>query len=527
MSYTEHSNLVDSEIYLYLLINKETFEVMDGNRSAKNYYFSGSDTPHLFDLFEKAETLRNPLMSLELGDSIRLYGLKSRKITGEIFVSDLEICYTSAEEKIIFMVVKDRAKDQDRHLSDLVELVDNPVFVFQVEPDFPVRYGNYKFYQSIRCTKDSFKTKYNNAYSNLLDTTRRVALTTEVSHQLDLSQECNVDIEVTYDGEYFHLFRLNGFQSELDGCLYGVLISIRNQSGLMKKIEYDHQYIEIIQEFSRDLLFRVDIRQGILLHTGDISGYLGLSSTMLQYPDCMRDNPFVHPEDVEGYVAFAQRMIHGQSGLHECRLQLANGNYEMHRLQGKPLFNEEGKPVQIIGKIENIQEWTMLQEMAFYDSKTATLSGDSFRDMIQDQLQRAVQRDRFALLYLKFDDFIGLNDKMGREFSDFVLKVAGKRIINSTRNLDRVGRLGDDGFLIFFHHAPTEKAVLERAETVLQSLRRKFNDGDITYSLLSSIGIALYPEHGKTLPDLMDKAERALAQCYCLGKDVAKVYNDD
>lgn len=523
----EKHHILDDDIYLYLIVNRKTHTILDSNHLAKNYYYSEEKAPDLFDLFPDHEILSNPLSNLDEEESVRLFGVPSKKVTGETFICDVEICYTDRVDDIIFFVIKDRKKDKDSDLNDLVELIDNPVFVLNWNEHFTVRYGNYKFYQCIRQTKRSFHEKFHSSYVALLDNSRKIAFAKAVFQQLQESRECHVDIEVTYDEEYYHLYHFNAFHSSFDGKLYGVLISVRNQSDLMKKIEYDQQYIDIMQEFSKDLLFRIDVQKKLLIHRGVVSHFQDLTSEMENFPESIRDKKWIHPEDLEGYIVFAEQMMHGQGAVYDVRFQLTNGNYEKYRLQGKPLFDEKGKAVQVIGKAENIQHYVEIESKAYYDKVTATLDKQSFYELVNNILSRSVQKDRFALLFLEFDEFTMVREKMGDHFADFVLEVAGRRILNSTRNLDKVGRVGSAEFVIFFHHAPNDKAILDRAEAVLHSLRRDFHDGALTHSLVASIGIAVYPNHGRTFEELFKKADRALTRSKYLGKDIAKLYSED
>lgn len=515
------------DIYIFLLVHKESNRILDGNRLAKNYYYLEDEAPQLMDIFTNIETVRNPLNNLGEEESIRLYGVSSVKTTGEKFVCDIELCYTDKSQHLVFLVIKDRAMDENNSLVDVVELVDNPVLVMDMDEQFTIHYGNYKFYQSIRHTKQRFQESYQGSYGNFFDDMRRVAFGNSVREQLEQGAECHVDIEVSYDGVYYHLFYLNAFRSGVDGRLYAVLVSIRNQSDLMKKIEYDQQYIDILQEFSRDLLFRVDVKSKTLVHRGDVSKFAGLLPEMEQFPESMGEIGLIHPNDVDGYMAFVYRMIHGQGSVFEPRLQLVSGEYEKYRLQGKPLFDERGDVVQIVGRMENIQKFVEIEQRANYDEVTSVLEEVSFHEIVEDMFTRAVQKDRFALLLLEIEDFSGLVAKDGKAIGDFLLEIAALRITNSTRTLDKVGRCGGAKFGIFFHHAPTEVAVMERAQSILHAMRREFYNDSTQYKLKTSIGVALFPEHGGGVVEMMDKATLALARAKYLGGDVATLYHRD
>lgn len=520
-------NRAVEDIYIFLLVHKESHRILDGNRLAKNYYGWEEEAPQLMDIFSNLESINNPLQNLEEEESIRLYGVTSIKANGDKFICDIEMSYTDKNQHLVFFTIKDRVVDSNQSLLEVVELVDNPVVVFDLDARLRVHFGSYKFYQSIRQTKLGFQQAFDGSYGNFLDEMRRVAFTNSVSQQLSRGAECHVDIEISYDGYYYHLFYLNAFQSIVDGRLYGVLISLRNPSALVKRIAYDQQFIDVIQEFSKDLLFRVDVESKTLVHRGDVSRFYGLLPEMREFPESMRESGLIHSDDVDGYMASIYRMLHGQGANFELRLRMQCGKYQNFRLQGKPLFDSEGKTVQIVGRMENIQKYTEIEERANYDQLTGSFDEKSFHDLLENILNRAVQQDRHSLLILDFDNFNQVKKEKGEEFAEFLLEVAGRRIMSSTRNVDKVGRLGGARFAVFFPYAPTKMAVMERVNTILYAMSREFQDGTDNCRLGCSIGVALYPEHGDNYADLFDKAHMALARSHYLGGEVATLYHFD
>lgn len=515
------------DIYMFLLVHKESNRILDGNRLAKNYYYLEEEPPQLMDIFTDVDMIRDPMSNLLEEEGMRLFGILSQKKNGEKFVCDIEMCYTDKSQHLVVLIIKDRGGEDSKAVGEVVELVDNPVVVLDLDKLLTVHYASYKFYHSIRSNKKAFHEEHGGSYLSLFDEVRQVAFGNAVREQLASGTECHAEIEMSYDGQYYHLFHLEGFRSKVDGRLYAVLISIRNQSELLKKIEFDQQYIEIIQGFSKDLLFHIDIEKRMLSHRGDVSEFDGLLPEMPSFPESMMESGLIDPVDKEGYLAFVEQMIHGQGAVYEIRLRMTSGEYENFRLEGKPLFDESGRPVQILGRIENIQKIMEIEENANYDRLTSALSLESFQDLVGHMIGRSVQKDRYAVLTLEFDAFDGLIGEMGQEFADFVLEVAGRRITNSIRNMDKVGRLVDGKFSIFFHYAPNGESVMDRANSILHAVHREFSDGTKKYMVKSSLGVALYPDHGRSLEELLEKSGLALARARYLGSDVAAMYHRD
>ncbi|MFI3254648.1 MAG: GGDEF domain-containing protein [Eubacteriales bacterium] len=516
----ETLHIVDRSIYAYLLVDSHSKEIIDANILARTFYRKESQFPTLDSIFVpllEGDSLSELIHQLNVEGSAVIEKVYSTKTSDETFPCHIEICRVS--EDVLFLVVKEKTEIKDSSLKDLVELTDNPIFVLEHDENLSLVYGNHRFMQSDFVVGTSFL--------NLLEEDKRALFLERLEDELDRCGDCNLDIEMSFDGVFSQLFHFNAYKSLIDGRLYGVLISVKKQSDLMKKIEYDQQYFDIMQKFSKDLLFRIDVKKSTLVHRGDISKFVDLMPEMTRFPECMRENKLIHPEDLEGYISFIYRMMGGADACYEPRFQFSNGTYEKYRLQGSPLFDNDLNVIQVVGKSENIQKFVDIEAKAHYDALTATLNKQSFRELVEDSMARAVENDKFAILFLDLDDFKKVNDQMGHVFGDFLLEATGKRILNCIRKQDRVGRVGGDEFVIFFQFAPSHESVQERAEAILHSLRREFNYEGKTYKIKTSIGISLFPEHGDNYDVLYHKADNALYESKARGKDVATIYFEE
>lgn len=515
--------LAEGSIYAYLLIDLQGYDILDGNKLAWTFYKNGAEYPPLDSLFHiKGTSIYDLIKNLDETTSSSCSTVTSTKMDGEIFSCHIELWKINSAQ--VFLVVKEQ-ESKENTVNQLIEVTGNPIFVLEQDEFLSLSYGNEHYYQNFHPDKDcQHKSSH---FSSLLPVEKRLAFVQTVQEKLDFCGECELDIELNFGTEYVQLFRFSAFKSTYDGKLYGVLISVKKQRELIKKIEYDQQYFDIMQKFSKDLLFRIDIKKRTLVHRGDISMFTALLPVVKNFPESVRELRYVHPDDLEGYIAFSYRLMSGVEASFEARFQFKNGTFEKYRLQASPLYDMMGNVIQIVGKSENIQQYAEIEAKANYDTLTTTLNKQSFKELIQHQLNHAVVSDKFALLFLDLDDFKSVNDTMGHVFGDFLLEATAKRILNCIRSQDKVGRVGGDEFVIFFQLAPNADMVLERAEAILYSLRREFTLGEQRYKTRGSIGIALYPEHGTEYDLLYDRADKALYESKRLGKDLATLYGED
>ncbi|HJV76352.1 MAG TPA: PAS domain S-box protein [Noviherbaspirillum sp.] len=152
-----------------------------------------------------------------------------------------------------------------------------------------------------------------------------------------------------------------------------------------------------------------------------------------------------------------------------------------------------------------------LRRRAHYDSLTQLPNRAFLLELMTRALAKASRyRRHFALLFLDLDDFKQINDTHGHEAGDLVLKTASERMVSAVRACDIVSRIGGDEFVVVL----TEIAGAQDAEAVAVKIAAAVNQpvriGDAAFDLQTSIGIAVYPDHGEDISSLMRFADQAM-----------------
>jgi diguanylate cyclase (GGDEF)-like protein len=148
---------------------------------------------------------------------------------------------------------------------------------------------------------------------------------------------------------------------------------------------------------------------------------------------------------------------------------------------------------------------------ALHDS----LTGLSNRRLLNDLLRQAFQArthdgETAAVLVLDLDRFKQINDTLGHSNGDRVLQEVGSRISGVIEEGDTVARLGGDEFAILLPSVHDTTTVAHTASTILEVLHQPMPLHGLTLDLTGSMGIALFPQHGATPDDLMQKADVAM-----------------
>jgi len=197
----------------------------------------------------------------------------------------------------------------------------------------------------------------------------------------------------------------------------------------------------------------------------------------------------------------------------------------------KPVLDENGKVATVICISKNITERKVMEErlqhMAQYDHLTDVPNRSLFDDRLQNAIAQAKRDDlRLALMALDLDRFKAINDTYGHQIGDRLLQAVAQRIRNCLRESDTVGRIGGDEFVILLPHIDVEFDALGVADKISASLNRPFELPDCTsvLQISSSIGIAIYPEHGSNPNELARHADHALYASKAGGRNQTSLY---
>ncbi|OOG38113.1 diguanylate cyclase [Rhodanobacter sp. C05] len=166
---------------------------------------------------------------------------------------------------------------------------------------------------------------------------------------------------------------------------------------------------------------------------------------------------------------------------------------------------------QIAAAIERKQTQTWLQYVALHDQLTALPNRMLFHDRLRSALARA-RRDhgRLSLLYVDLDKFKLINDSFGHDVGDLLLCEVSHRLKHCVREVDTVGRMGGDEFVVLLDNIGQPEHASIVAEKIRTALNQPFELPDHCLHISTSIGIAVYPEHGGDSKQLMRFADDAM-----------------
>jgi diguanylate cyclase (GGDEF)-like protein/PAS domain S-box-containing protein len=161
-----------------------------------------------------------------------------------------------------------------------------------------------------------------------------------------------------------------------------------------------------------------------------------------------------------------------------------------------------------------------LRSLAYHDTLTGLGNRKKFHEALNQALTWAQSNNQLvALMFLDLDGFKQVNDTLGHDTGDQLLRVVAQRLTNSLRNSDIVSRLGGDEFTVILPGITQADYVAKVAEKILKSLSQVFVLEGKNAFVTASIGISIYPKDGEVEDTLIKKADLAMYRAKQLGRN--------
>ena len=168
-----------------------------------------------------------------------------------------------------------------------------------------------------------------------------------------------------------------------------------------------------------------------------------------------------------------------------------------------------------------------LVRLAHFDQLTSLPNRTLLRERVDHALARAMRAGSgVATLILDMDRFKEINDMLGHEIGDKLLVEAARRIRANVRDQDTVARLGGDEFAVVLEGVSEAKEVLPVIERIIGSLGELTEIDGHEVSSSISVGIAMYPENGNDLSELLRAADLAMYQAKSSGRGRYQFFAD-
>lgn len=234
----------------------------------------------------------------------------------------------------------------------------------------------------------------------------------------------------------------------------------------------------------------------------------------------------IHPDDLAPMFDSIRRTLTGATATYdaEFRVQHRNQGWLWWRALGRVVDrNASGRALRVAGTYADITERKLaaqrLQRLAEFDALTNLPNRALFNDRLQEAMKRAARGKPMALLFLDIDRFKTINDTLGHEAGDDLLKIFASRMSATVRQSDTVARLAGDEFTIILEGLMGLHDAQMLAGKLIESLRAPLTLAGATLTVTASIGVAWCSPGEHDHAALLRRADVALYEAKRRGRD--------
>ncbi len=198
-------------------------------------------------------------------------------------------------------------------------------------------------------------------------------------------------------------------------------------------------------------------------------------------------------------------------------MEIISGNY-------KEL--DESKKILEANEIELKKNYAYIEQLAYHDGLTGLYNRVAFMKYSYEIFtQEGAQLKRHAIFFIDLDNFKNVNDTLGHDYGDMLLKQFSSTLQGLANENDIVARTGGDEFLVFKSAYANVDELKKFAQAVVDIVNQPFELEDETAHVSASIGVALFPEHGLSINELIKNADLAMYNAKSSGKNAYKFFD--
>ncbi len=307
---------------------------------------------------------------------------------------------------------------------------------------------------------------------------------------------------------------------------YAVMVTARDVTGYAQatlRAERDQQRLRMALELDGLLVREYDLNTREVVFSGatpDLEKWCRFKTDPLE---------IIHPDDRDRVAALVAARKPGETGVYEFRLDRDDGIETWVRSASKVLVGANGRPDRLVNLFKDItdrrRQTEAVETLAFKDPLTELPN----RALFQHKFQEAVSAsellgEMFGLIMIDVDHFKDINDTLGHDAGDALLKRLADMLRHAFRADDTVARLGGDEFAVILRGLHCEADMLRPIQTLQELLRRPIEHGGRSFTCSASIGAALHGDMDADPSHMIKNADIALYRAKDAGRNRSVVF---
>jgi diguanylate cyclase (GGDEF)-like protein/PAS domain S-box-containing protein len=317
----------------------------------------------------------------------------------------------------------------------------------------------------------------------------------------------------------------------------------RANKAIYTKLEHSRNLYRYLIDSSPDFIYTLDQDGNFNFVNDRASDLLGYTKEELLG---QHYSFIVFEEDIDrAKFVFNERRTDDRTQINiELRLKCKNADPKFRHfettfitivLKSKGLYSDEDGIQPFLGTYgvaRDISDRKKIEEAVNYQAYHDALTDLPNRALFKDRLGVAIAQserdgDQFAVMFVDLDRFKWVNDTLGHQIGDELLKLVATRLKRCLRKGDTLARIGGDEFTLLLPKIKNREDARLTAGKILKQLNRSFNLLGSEVFISASIGVALFPEHGDSIETLLKSADIAMYHVKWEGKNGARFYNSE
>ncbi|HEX6363778.1 MAG TPA: EAL domain-containing protein, partial [Albitalea sp.] len=237
--------------------------------------------------------------------------------------------------------------------------------------------------------------------------------------------------------------------------------------------------------------------------------------------------------DREALEAMCRELVATNQGNRTTLANVTRGGRTIHcEWYNTPLVDADENVIGFASLVHDITERLNTERTIHYMAHHDALTGLPNRRLMQDRLNQAIMAARrkqrhVAVLFLDLDRFKVVNDTLGHDTGDFILKDVARRLSGCVREVDTVSREGGDEFVVILPDLERPEHARVVADKILKELSRPVEIGGQEIHVTPSIGISHYPNDATDVQQLLKHADNAMYQAKDAGRNTIRFFTND
>ena len=213
--------------------------------------------------------------------------------------------------------------------------------------------------------------------------------------------------------------------------------------------------------------------------------------------------------------------------------KVAEGSIILERLSNDPYKESDIQNLNLIGRVLGsilywIIEYEKIHNDATHDGLSGLLNHQAFKNRIKEDVLRAKRfQHQMAILIFDLDKFKRINDTLGHQYGDYVIKAVSKIMTDNVRAIDAVARYGGEEFAIILVNTSADMAMIVAQRIVDNIAHFPFEMDGEKVNMTISCGMSEYPVHSEQIKDLIEFADQAMYKAKKQGGNSVLVHRND